>query len=102
MTLPNGRPAQELAGARIGRVTGLTPDGPLVEVPSMATGYAYGPARVTERLSALPTSSTGTVGLVTHTHTAGRPLAIGDEVLVLFLGASRTDLVVVDRLLPPA
>lgn len=36
-----------------------------------------------------------------HTHTVEpRPLKIGDEVLVAFLADSRTELVVIDRLLP--
>lgn len=47
----------------------------------------------------IPATTTSTVTDHTHPLTA-RPLAVGDEVLVVFLGDSRTELVIVDRLLP--
>lgn len=94
------RPAPNGAGPRLGIVTAVGDLGPLVEVRSLRAGYSYGPARVAETLSARLSSSQSVGDHGGHTHTTGRPLQPGDEVLVCFLGDSRTDLVVVDRLLP--
>ena len=101
---PPGASARTLAafhgaGARIGRVRAFD-GGPMIEVVGMAPGHLYGPARVAEGLSERLTSLTtvGTAG--SHQHKHGRPLAAGDDVLVVFLGDSRTELVVIDRLLP--
>lgn len=102
MALPSGRtPPAPSAGVRIGKVTGFE-GGPLVEVAGMVRGHSYGPARVTETLSARLTTSTAAETSGSHAHSLGQPLAVGDTVLVAFLGDSRTELVVIDRLLPIA
>lgn len=94
------RPSSAGAGPRIGVVTAVNDLGPLVEVRSLRSGYSYGPARVAEALSARLSAPQAAGDHGTHAHDYGRPLQAGDEVLVCFLGDSRTDLVVVDRLLP--
>lgn len=71
----------------------------MVEVPSLADGYSYGPARVLEHLTAQTSTSTSIAG-ASHTHSTGRPLAEGDEVLVAFVDGSRSSVVIVGRILP--
>ncbi len=96
-----GRGPAPTGGVHVGRV--LRVEGPAcyVEVPALAPGYEYGPARYPDTLaddgSGRVYSSTSSGGLA-HSHGYGRPLAAGDEVVVAPLGGRRDELVVLARL----
>lgn len=91
------------AGMFRGVVRSVTAEGrATVVVPRLGRGHVYGPAQVLEG-GWTPGALTGPVdgavaGLEAHQHTAGAPLAAGDEVLVAFLEGRVDDLVILGRL----
>lgn len=82
-------------GAYLGKVTRVTGRTCYVEVPSLARGLEYGPARYPDHLH--PGTDTDTAGDPTHAH-GFAPLAAGDPVAVAFLAGHPDNLVVLARL----
>ena len=90
--------ATDNVGAYLGKVTRVTGRTCYVEVPSLARGLEYGPARYPDHLhpgTDTDTALTGTGQQHAHGFT---PLAAGDPVAVAFLAGHPDNLVVLARL----
>lgn len=86
------------AGAYLGKVTRVTGRTCYVEVPTLAPGLEYGPARYPAEYAPAAETDPATVGdLGDHTHGLP-PLAAGDAVAVAFIAGRRDEVVVLTRL----
>lgn len=76
-----------------GRVTRITAPWAWVEIPALAKGYDFGPCDL--RGLGHDTNAADDSG---HTHTVDSPTAVGDAVIVGFIGGDPEDPVILRRI----
>lgn len=84
--------------ARVTALNGTGGPGIYVVVLDLNDRHTWGPCTLTETVRRLGTSSGAQTAGTAHTHPLAAALAVGDKVLVDYLGAGTAELIIIDRL----